>query len=65
MLERIELANEPDARDEIARWRYATDAERSRAIVELAAFAQAVIRSRGFPDNRPPLNYPRIPNVSR
>jgi hypothetical protein len=64
MLERIELTKERDARDEIAKWRHATDEERSRAIAELADFAEKVIRSRGFPDERPPLAYPRLPNVA-
>ena len=60
MMERIEITKRRDAADEIARWRHATDEERSRAIIELARFAEDVVKWRGFPDERPPLAYPRL-----
>lgn len=54
MLERIELTKRRDAADEVKRWRHATMEERSRAIAELADWAERIIEGRGY-DGRDPL----------
>ncbi len=59
--ERLALAAEAESAEARARqWAGATDGERGRALAELMDFAETVIRSRGRPASRPPLNYPRL-----
>ncbi len=63
MLERIEMTKKRDAEDEVRMWRDATPEQHGRAIIELARFADKIVEWRGFPDERPPLAYPRLPQL--
>lgn len=55
LLERIERTKARDAVEDALRWRHATLEERSETLVALLRLAEAIVRSRGFPVEKPPL----------
>jgi hypothetical protein len=64
LLQRIEASKLWEI-DDAERWRQASDSERAHAFGQLAALAEALVRSRGFPVTREPLAFPRLHQLRR
>lgn len=61
LVERLEAAaRAEDARARVEYWRGRSERERSEALAELMAMADAINRSRPVPYAKPPLNFPRF-----
>jgi hypothetical protein len=65
MLKRIAQSLKDEDRSNAEMWRGKSAAERAQAIAQLSRLADALVRSRGFPIDYGPLEFPGLPGRRR